>query len=521
MASLLLCVIPKHSVNVPPLSLGFLQSSCKRNGVETEIRDFNFDLWNQTIYTDRWNDIWLETNQTLFKGNDFKVFCKELYNDFIDNCAKEIAQSKHTHVGISCFSHRSLPSLKMLVTRLRDLCPEKIIISGGAPMTQYGKWLTDSELVDYAVLSEGEEVLADIVKGKHPRGVVTTRQINDLDQLAFPDYDGLDITQYTGGSPVGDQVRDPKYKKRQELALIGSRGCVRKCTFCDVEAYWPKFRWRSAQNIFDEMMHYYNYHDIDRFIFYDSLVNGNSKQFEELLDLIIEAGSPFKSISGLAIFKRTPERVFEKMKKSKWTTMIVGVESFSEEVRDHMRKKFSNEILDENLKWYKKYKINVILLMIVGYPGELEKHHKENYQWMKNNRHYSGRPIKQIEVGTTMLVFPGSPVYYEKMFEYYTDDNGDWVVIHDGEINDMSVRNRRRQDLIRWADEFGLGTESLYGTGGQLVGDVEDRDIINKIHKLEHSTDLKLEDEYVKTTLGWESDPERQTHKFWSSYNGD
>lgn len=77
------------------------------------------------------------------------------------------------------------------------------------------------------------------------------------------------------------------------------------------------------------------------------------------------------------------------------------------------------------------------------------------------------------------------------------------------------MRNRRRQDLVRWAEEFGLGTESVYGTGGQLVGDVEDRDIINKIHKLEHSTDLKLEDEYVKTSLGWESDPERETHIFW------
>lgn len=186
------------------------------------------------------------------------------------------------------------------------------------------------------------------------------------------------------------------------------------------------------------MMHYYNEYKVDRFFFYDSLVNGNGKQFEELLDLIIEAGSPFKSIQGLAIFKKTSERVFAKMKKARWTTMIIGVESFSEEVRDHMRKKFSNAIMDENLKWYKKYKINVILLMIVGYPGELESHHKENYEWMKNNRHYSGRPIKQIEVGTTMLVFPGSPVYYENMFEYYTDENGDWVVIHKGEINSMA-----------------------------------------------------------------------------------
>lgn len=515
MVSLYLCVIPKHSVNVPPLSLGFLQAACKAQGVKVQIRDFNFDLWKDTIYSEDWYDIWLEINQTLFKGDAFKRFREEIYDEYIENWAKEIAETDHSHIGISCFSHRSLPTYKLLATKLREYCPEKIIIAGGAPMTEYGKWIIESNLADYAVISEGEEVLPDIVKGKYNPGIIRTTQIFDLDKIPFPDYEGLDITQYTGGSPVGDQVRDVKYKKRQELAIMGSRGCVRKCTFCDVEAYWPKYRWRSAQNIFDEMMHYYTKYKVDRFFFYDSLVNGNQKQFEQLLDLIIDAGSPFKSIQGLAIFKKTPERVFEKMRKAKWLTMIIGVESFSEEVRDHMRKKFSNEIMDENLKWYKKYKINVILLMIVGYPGELEKHHKENYTWMKNNRHYSGNPIKQIEVGTTMLIFPGSPVFYENMFEYYTDENNDWVVLYKDEINNMSTRNRRRQDLVKWADEFGLGTASVYGTGGQLIGDVEDRDVINKIHKLEHSTDLKSEDEYIKTALGWESDPERQTHIFW------
>ena len=384
-------------------------------------------------------------------------------------------------------------------------------------MTTYGKDIIENNLADWVVISEGEEVLADIVKGKHEPGIVQTQQIQNLDDLSFPDYTGLDVYQYTGGSPTGDQVRDPKYKKRNELALIGSRGCVRKCTFCDVEAYWPKFRWRSAENIFNEMMNNYNTYNINRFFFYDSLVNGNSKQFEELLDLIIEAGSPFKSIQGLAIFKKMPERIFAKMKKAKWTTMIIGVESFSEEVRNHMRKKFSNAVMDENLKWYKKYKLNVVLLMIVGYPGETEYNHKENYHWMKDNRQYAGNPIKQIEVGTTMLVFPGAPVFYENMFEYYSDDNGDWVVEYKGEINNMAVRNQRRRDLVKWADEFGLGTESVYGTGGQLIGDVEDRDIVNKLHKLENATDLKLEDNYVKQALGWEADPERQTHKFWST----
>lgn len=514
MDSLFLCVIPKHSVNVPPLSLGFLKGACMARGVSCTIRDFNIDLWEATIYTDKWYKIWQETNQALFMGSLFDEFCTEVYLDIINKWAAEIAACNSKFIGISCFSHRSLPSLRLLSTEIRRLAPEKKIIAGGAPMTDYGRHLIESGVADYVVISEGEIVLPGIVQGLYSEGIIETAQIENLDDLPFPDYTGLDITRYTGGSPTGEQVRTANFKRRAELGLIGSRGCVRKCTFCDVEAYWPKFKWRSADNLFAEMMHHNTVNGIDRFFFYDSLVNGNIKEFEKLLDLIIAAGSPFKSLQGLAIIKSMPERIFIKLKKARWLSMIIGVESFSEEVRTHMRKKFSNKSLDENLTFYKKYKIPVVLLMIVGYPGETEKNHKENFTWMQNNRHFAGNPIKQIEVGTTMLIFPGAPVFYENMFEYMADSTGNWVTKYKGEINNLMSRLRKRDDLVRWANDFGIGVESVYGTGGQVIGDIEHRDIVNKITNGEVS-DPTIENMYTKTALGWESDPARPTHVHW------
>jgi hypothetical protein len=189
--SLFLCVIPKHSVNVPPLSLGFLQGACEKHGVDVEIRDFNFDLWQKTIHTDKWNSIWLETNQTLFKGKEFENFCADFYDDEIKSWANEIVQTNHKHIGISCFSHRSLPTFKKLATEIRKLDPTKLIIAGGAPMTQYGKWIFDSGLADFVVISEGEEVLPDIVKGKYSPGIISNQQIDDLDNIAFPRYNSI------------------------------------------------------------------------------------------------------------------------------------------------------------------------------------------------------------------------------------------------------------------------------------------------------------------------------------------
>ena len=98
MASIIICSIPKHSVNVPPLSLGFLQASCKKYGIETQIRDFNYDLWKQTIYDDKWYDVWLETNQTLFKGKAFKQFCKEKGANIPPKCCERLITNYHKHL---------------------------------------------------------------------------------------------------------------------------------------------------------------------------------------------------------------------------------------------------------------------------------------------------------------------------------------------------------------------------------------------------------------------------------------
>ena len=518
MTDILLCTIPKHGVNVPPLALAYLQGVCKSHGFKTDVKDFNLDLWKNTIHTDWW-EVWKESNETLYKGENFYKFYNSVYKQFIEKWAKEIAEHSAPFVGISCFSYRSLPTLKYLSPLIRKYNPNKKIIVGGSPVFTYQKWILENDLADYAVSNEGENALLGILYNKHNPGHILLPQIQDLNILPKPDYTGLDFTDYVPGDPGGLKARKASYKHdRLEAGVMSSRGCVRRCTFCDVETFYPKFRWRSAENIYEEMEELLD-QGIDHIYFFDSLINGNQKELEKLCDLIIADGSKFKSIKGLGIIKKMPERLYKKMQLANFKQIMVGIESFSPKLRNDMNKGFTDELLKDNLDLYAKYNIKVPLLLIVGYPTQTEADHLEEYQWMKDNQHYAGNPVTRVEIGGTMLILPGAPVFKKKMYDLYLDKNKDWVSFPNGESNTMEVRVRRREEIERWANEFGFTVGSTYGEGGQMIGDPEKNNIADyerpqdDLVSLYHADTDSDEDKEFKEFIGWESDPARPTHK--------
>ena len=63
--------------------------------------------------------------------------------------------------------------------------------------------------------------------------------------------------------------------------IAASRGCVRKCSFCNVPDLWPKFRMRSPESIVAEIKH-----NADQgakvFQFTDSLINGDLKKWRKI-----------------------------------------------------------------------------------------------------------------------------------------------------------------------------------------------------------------------------------------------
>jgi radical SAM superfamily enzyme YgiQ (UPF0313 family) len=93
-------------------------------------------------------------------------------------------------------------------------------------------------------------------------------------------------------------------------------------------------------------------------------------------------------------------------------TMVIGVETGSDRVRTHMNKGFNNEDLNYNMEQYSKHKMQVYLLLIVGFPTETEQDFQETLDMLTRfQRYVADGTIIGVNLGTTLTIEEGTELY--------------------------------------------------------------------------------------------------------------
>jgi radical SAM superfamily enzyme YgiQ (UPF0313 family) len=285
------------------------------------------------------------------------------------------------------------------------------------------------------------------------------------------------------------RVKDLSNTGTDSIYITGSRGCVRKCTFCDIQSIWPKFRYRSGKSIADEMLIQNNKYGSKKFLFTDSLINGSVKQLKDLCNTIIDYtnNNKMKPVVWQGQFIARPktqmnEDVYELMSKAGLNFVSIGIESGSEKIRQDMKKMFDNEAMDFTFKMCVKYNISMAWLLMVGYLTETEDDFQqtllmlEKYKWIND-----AKLIRNIALGPTMDIVPGSPVYNnQKEMKITWDQNNHWVY----QDNTREVRIRRWIRLKEKCIE--LGYPVVEKTTEHLILELEkitkQKQIINPIY---------------------------------------
>lgn len=364
-------------------------------------------------YTGHFYDFNIEVNDDP-KVNDFAI--KNCIDDFdyIDNILKTHAtrmlEFNPTYIGISIFTYQCLNFARALCVYIRTMAPQVKIILGGQGLgvggisgDSIGSELEKLNLCDYWVRSEGEYPIIDILKGTY-KNTDEWVQAEDLDEFPYPNYDSYNWE---------------KYEKR--IPITGSRGCVRRCTFCDIHTHWKKFVWRDGNSIVDEMKHQSKKCGFTEFHFTDSLVNGSMKSYTDFVTSLSKHNNLSKekiTWSGQFIFRpqrQMSEDIWKLTAESGSNRLSVGIESLSESIRDHMRKKFSNDDIKYNLKIMKKYGLKCSFLMIFGYITETDETIQESMDMFTELSEYANNTIVRISTGTTLGILPGTPL--EEMAE--------------------------------------------------------------------------------------------------------
>lgn len=399
-----LVTLPRRSPHIYyatqlPEALARLSACTNDGGFTSQCWDFDNWYYHKSLYhktiMDELEDYFKEVQTRRYYGQKTKLSKEALsfYEGYLDECVEKTLSSNPRWVAISIFSEQSLRCSIDYLEKLRAKAPHVRVVCGGYCMNiwayystgyvlgdetmtpiRIGDYLRTLGLVDYFVCGEGEVALVELLKGNisYPGiNTYTPIQIADLDALPLPDYRDFDFAKYV--------FPDPSNLPNLILPMVsitGSRGCVRHCVFCDITNKWPKFRWASPEYLAEETIHYVETYGVIRFHWSDSIVNASPPMLRKYLELMVE----WQKKSGVQLYhsgqfivreaNQMPEDIFPLLWEAGFRRLIFGVESGSENVRNAMRKKYSQEAIHHCIRECRKNGIIAQNLLITGYPTE-------------------------------------------------------------------------------------------------------------------------------------------------------
>ena len=449
--------VPRLEIHRPPISTAIISSVIRLHGHEVEALDLNCEFFHylsdrQAYYN--FDEVW---------DNNRKMTLSELRNvvKFIETIAlPEI--KKYDRLWISVFGDSGVKFTELLCKLIRKHYKDKTIILGGQGVksaklgspTGFGISMKRAGLCDLYIVGEGEILVKKVLDGNlDVPGLMNENpaQVGDLDSLPFPDYTFYDLDRY-------DYLNEGK-----EVFIVGSRGCVRRCTYCDVGKYWPKFRYRSGSNIATEMISHYEKHGVTDFYFTDSLIKGSMKAFNEMCEELAKYNTQHKAgfkWKGQFIFRpknQLPKDHFKLVAEAGGKEFYVGVETGSDKIRWEMDKKFTNEDIDFQLAEFEKYGINVFFLMLIGYVTETKQDHLDTLKMFKRWQKYVATgTIKGMDLGTGLKILPETPlanmvdshqIYFLNSNKKNIDDSDDTTLWQSRLNPDLDVAERIRRRI--------------------------------------------------------------------------
>ncbi len=216
------------------------------------------------------------------------------------------------------------PGVQMTIATLRRLFGNTPILLGGIYATLCTEHARQFSGADIVIAGEAESIIQSKLQAIVGGGLVS-RDFATLDDLPFPAFD--------------------LYPQLQSAAIMTSRGCPLRCTFCASNLVSGKYRWRSLNSVIAELDWLHRGLGVNEFAFYDdALLTNRDRHFLPLCEKIIahQINATFHTPNGLQA-KFIDANTARLMWQAGFKTIRLAYESGSEERQRDMSKKVSNE----------------------------------------------------------------------------------------------------------------------------------------------------------------------------------
>lgn len=295
---------------------------------------------------------------------------------------KDIEALKKSKPDLIAFSSMTVQHVWVseMAKSLRESGVDVPIVVGGPHPTFFPEIIEDPN-IDIICRGEGEGAMLELADALEKGS-----DIRDIKNLWVKKGDKIykndtrPLIEDLDSVPWADRELYRKYdffKNMSYSSFLGSRGCPFNCSFCYNHAmrnlyhYKGKYvRWRSIENLINEIKALNERHRIHQVMFVDSIFNLNKKWFISFLEKYKnEVSIPFScNVRADTIDEETVKKVKE---TGLCASLRFAIETGNDVLRNGLLKKnLTNEQIINATALCKKYDIPVVLFSMFGLPGE-------------------------------------------------------------------------------------------------------------------------------------------------------
>lgn len=293
----------------------------------------------------------------------------------------------------------STPSIEFdlaTAAAIKEQSPETFVALLGSHVTYFDReTLAENPAVDAVIRGEFEYTAADLARALDAGG-----DLSRVQGLTYRDADGaprrnpdrplfepLDEMPFPARHIVkGGDYRAGIYSGGRPTAMVSSRGCPYRCTFC----LWPdtmyghRFRARSAQNVVDEIEEAVRTYGHDEIYFDDDTFTIDRQRVMDITRLIIERGLE-KEVEWIAQCRvdTVDREMLEAMKAANCGYILYGVESGSPQMLKKMKKGITLDKVRHAFQLTREVGIKTQAFFLFGIPGETQETIRQTIEFAK------------------------------------------------------------------------------------------------------------------------------------------
>lgn len=292
----------------------------------------------------------------------------------------------------------SWPLVRRILVALKQAWPDKIIVCGGEHFTGLPELSMTDAPIDYIVLGEGEETVAELMKmiarGERDPGTMAgvafrrdgaivmnerRARVRAVDELPWPAWHLFDLKAYNDHNLVNG------VNAGWTIPILATRGCPYQCTYCSSNTMWTtKWYPRDPIDVADEITQYAKTYGAKNFPFQD-LTAIIKKDWivafcNELIRRKLDVTWQFPSGTRCEV---VDDEVASLLARSGGRHLAFAPESGSEHTRKLIKKMMTTQGLLNAVHASVKHGLNLTCFFVIGFPHDTKADLKETARMVR------------------------------------------------------------------------------------------------------------------------------------------